>query len=139
KYQGNLNIEIKTDEYDYEGIEKNILKVIKVNTVPFSIILSSFNTETMLRVIALDTEYEKAIILDKSERKVIFGTDTNEISGLHPSIEWIEDNIEMVRVIKKSLRPWTVNTEKQMLSCFDLELAAFHTDYPEKALYLRAN
>ncbi|MEG2709315.1 MAG: glycerophosphodiester phosphodiesterase family protein, partial [Vagococcus sp.] len=68
-YKGLLNIEIKTDEYDYEGIEEMVLKVITSKEYPFTIMLSSFNTETMKRLIALNNTFEKAIILDSSKRK----------------------------------------------------------------------
>lgn len=137
KYTGILNIEIKTDEYDYDGIEARILNVINSFELPFKVILSSFNTETMARVIALDSFYEKAIILDKSKRKIEFGLETSEISGLHPSIKWIEENVDLVKTQHKAFRPWTVNSEEQMKFCFDLGLAGIHTDFPKKAMALK--
>lgn len=136
-YSGILNIEIKTDEYNYEGIEEKILNLINSVELPFKIILSSFNTETMARIIALDSFYEKAIILEKSNQKIKFGIETSEISGLHPSIKWIEENVELVKTQHKAFRPWTVNSEEQMTFCFDLGLAGIHTDFPEKAMSLK--
>lgn len=136
-YQGILNIEIKTDEYDYDGIEVSVLKAVNEKILPFKVLLSSFNTETMTRVIELDDKYEKAIIMDKSKRKISYGLNTEKIQGLHPSIEWIEENQETAKKMSKSLRPWTVNTEKQISFCFDLGLAAIHTDFPERALRIK--
>lgn len=139
KYIGVLNIELKTDEYDYEGIEEKVLSVVNSFELPFEVIISSFNTETMTRIIALDDIYEKAIILDNSKRKVEFGIETNEISGLHPSIKWIEENVDLVKKQPKAFRPWTVNSEEQMTLCFDLDLAGIHTDFPKKAMTLKEN
>lgn len=136
-YTGILNIEIKTDEYDYDGIEARVLSVINSFELPFKVILSSFNTETMERVIALDDFYEKSIILGKSKKKIKFGIETSEIAGLHPSINWIEENIKLVKAQNKAFRPWTVNSEEQMKLCFDLGLAGIHTDFPKKAMALK--
>lgn len=137
QYPGVLNVEIKTDEYDYEGIEASILSALSNHTLACDILLSSFNTETMTRVITLDKNYEKAIILEESERKVKFCLDTDEISGMHPSIEWIKKNQELAKNFKKYLRPWTVNSDEDMTFCFSLGLTAFHTDFPKKAMALK--
>ena len=136
-YKGLLNIEIKTDEYDYEGIEEKVLKVITSKEYPFTIMLSSFNTETMKRLIALNNTFEKAIILDNSKRKIAFCEETTEISGMHPSIEWIKGNIETVKGFSEGLRPWTINSTEDMTLCFELGITGFHTDFPEKAMQLK--
>lgn len=134
KYTGILNIEIKTDEYDYMGIESKILETLKEFDLSCDILFSSFNTETMERVMALDTTTPKAVIMDKSERKINFGKDQIAIGGIHPSIEWIKENKEIAREFPKAVRPWTVNTKEDMALCFELGLAAFHTDFPERAM-----
>ncbi|MEG0284770.1 MAG: glycerophosphodiester phosphodiesterase family protein [Vagococcus sp.] len=136
-YQGVLNVEIKTDEYDYEGIEASVLNSLEKYPLTGDILLSSFNTETMTRVIGLNNTYEKAIILDKSKRKIAYCLDTPEIGGMHSSIEWIKENQVQAEMFKKHLRPWTVNTDADMDLCFDLELTAFHTDFPKKAMTLK--
>lgn len=136
-YQGILNIEIKTDEHDYEGIEANILASLKKYPLSCGLLLSSFNPETMKRVIALDNTIEKAIILDKSNKKIQFCVETEEIKGMHPSIKWIKENTEFVKTFEKNLRPWTVNSEEDILLSFELGLAAIHTDFPEKAMSMK--
>ena len=37
------------------------------------------------------------------------------------------------------LRVWTVNEDKEMNRCFELQIEAIFTDYPEKALQLKEN
>ena len=136
-YAGILNVEIKTDEYDYLGIENQILEALAMAPLKCQVILSSFNPETMNRVIQLNDSYEKAIILDKSKKKINYSLDTIEISGMHPSIKWIRSNEKKVKDYTKNLRPWTVNTTEDMALCFDLGIAGFHTDFPEKAMALK--
>ena len=136
-YAGILNVEIKTDEYDYLGIENQILEALAKAPLKCQVILSSFNPETMNRVIQLNDSYEKAIILDKSKKKINYSLDTIEISGMHPSIKWIRSNEKKVKDYTKNLRPWTVNTTEDMTLCFDLGIAGFHTDFPEKAMALK--
>lgn len=134
KYTGILNIEIKTDEYDYMGIESKILETLKEFDLSCDILFSSFNTKTMERVMALDTTTPKAVIMDRSERKINFGKEQTAIEGIHPSIKWIKENKEIAREFPKAVRPWTANTKEDMSLCFELGLAAFHTDFPERAM-----
>lgn len=137
KYSGILNIEIKTDEYDYEGIETKILATLEKYDLSCELILSSFNTETMDRMIKLNQTIEKAVILDSSKRKIAYCLETEEIKGMHPSIKWIKNNTQKIKTFEKKLRPWTVNSEEDMKLCFDLELAGFHTDFPKKAMLMK--
>lgn len=137
KYSGILNIEIKTDEYDYDGIEAKILASLKRHSLSCNLLLSSFNPETMKRVMSLDNTIEKAIILDNSKKKIQFCLETKEIEGMHPSIKWIKENIEFVKNFDKKLRPWTVNSEEDIILSFELGLTAIHTDFPEKAMSMK--
>ncbi len=134
KYSGILNIELKTDEYDYLGIEQKTIEMLKKFNLTCQILFSSFNTETMERVIALDTDRAKAVIMDKSERKINFAKENKSISAIHPSIKWVKENMTVVKKYPKSIRPWTVNTQEDMRLCFELNLEGFHTDFPERAL-----
>lgn len=133
-YPGILNIEIKTDEYDYDGIEKSVIESLKKYQLSCQIIFSSFNMETMKRVISLDQERPKAMIMDKSERKINFARETAEIDAIHPSMEWIKENQDIIPMFDLKLRPWTANSTEDMNLCFDLKLEGFHTDFPEKAM-----
>lgn len=133
-YPGVLNIEIKTDEYDYEGIELKVINCLKDFKLTCRILFSSFNTETMERIMSLDQETSKAMIMDNSERKINFAERNELISAIHPSIEWVKENRERVLSFEKDIRPWTANSEEDMALCFDLKLAGFHTDFPEKAM-----
>ncbi|HCM90891.1 MULTISPECIES: glycerophosphodiester phosphodiesterase [Vagococcus] len=134
KYTGFLNVEIKTDEYDYEGIEKKIYQCLQSYELSCDIIISSFNMETMGRVIDMDSKYPKAMIMDKSENKINFAKTINEIEAIHPSIKWVKENKKIIPDLDLKIRPWTANSKDDMALCFDLGLAGFHTDFPEKAM-----
>lgn len=134
KYPGILNIEIKTDEYDYEGIELKIINCLKEFDLACNLVFSSFNTETMERMMSLDNVVSKAMIMDHSVRKINFANSHDSISAIHPSIEWVKQNKEFISSFEKKIRPWTANTEEDMALCFNLNLDGFHTDFPEKAM-----
>lgn len=57
-----------------------------------------------------------------------------EIEAIHPSINWVKENKEIIPNLDLKIRPWTANSEDDMALCFDLKLAGFHTDFPEKAM-----
>lgn len=134
KYAGFLNIEIKTDEYDYDGIEGKIYQCLHSYDLSCNIIFSSFNMETMERMIKIDSKYPKSVIVKKSEKKINFAKTMTEIEAIHPSINWVKENKEIIPNLDLKIRPWTANSEDDMALCFDLKLAGFHTDFPEKAM-----
>ena len=69
KYAGILNIELKTDENSYEGIENIVYGIIASHQWSFSIIFSSFNLETLERLHKI-TNQEIAYISDGNVQKI---------------------------------------------------------------------
>ncbi|MGO3732795.1 MAG: glycerophosphodiester phosphodiesterase [Vagococcus sp.] len=136
-YKGMLNIELKTDKFDYPGIEKKVIDCLLERVLPGSYMFSSFNMETLKRMQELDQQTLKAIILDSSAKKISFAKETEFIEGMHPSIKWVKGHTEDVATFNKHIRPWTVNSDEDIQHAFESDLTAIHTDFPEKALALR--
>jgi Glycerophosphoryl diester phosphodiesterase len=82
-FTGFLNIELKTDIINYPGIEEKIVELIAQETLPFTIIYSSFNLTTLQRLHALGVKDEIAYLAGKKMQKVSLDKVENFMSSLH--------------------------------------------------------
>lgn len=132
-YQGVLNIEVKTDEKDYPGIEELVVALVNAENRPFRCWYSSFNFATLEKIATLDPEKELAYIMYDQENDINLVKHVPFIQGVHPKITWIKEHSSKVGAYPLPLRPWTVNQEADLAMAFRLGIAGFHTDYPRKA------
>ncbi len=83
-----INIELKTDVFDYEGIEEKVLTAIKKykNT---EFILSSFNFETIKRLRDLNKDVKLGFLWNKHKDFLKVGKEqiANTCDFLHPSVK----------------------------------------------------
>ncbi|TCG11258.1 glycerophosphodiester phosphodiesterase family protein [Mycoplasma todarodis] len=83
-----INIELKTDVFEYEGIEEKVLKAIKryKNT---EFILSSFNFDTLKRLRELDSEVKLGFLWSKHKEFLKIGKEQikETCDFLHPSVK----------------------------------------------------
>lgn len=135
-FTGTLNIEVKTDQLEYEGIE-TILAATVARKFPFTIMYSSFNLLTLERLHQVDPERAKAWIMEGTSSTIDFASYFKAIDSIHPDINWYLTSARELVDFTKAIRPWTVNRESEMWMCFEQQVTAFHTDYPEQALALR--
>lgn len=136
-FQGILNIEIKTDEKEYPGIEKDIVKLLQSQEWPFEYLYSSFNLNSLELAHQSDRTAAKAYVMATSAKKIKKAKELNFIEAIHPKITWVNEQGNLINKYPKAVRPWTVNEEADMILCFQQDLAGIHTDYPRKALACR--
>lgn len=136
-YQGLLNIEIKTDVMEYAGIEEILAKKIRGMQVPFPIVFSSFNFETLDRLHPLLPDGQFAAIFREEGRLAKKAEEMGYLEAMHPKITWLYKNTAKLSSYRKKIRIWTVNEEKDMRFCFDQQIDSFFTNYPELALKIR--
>lgn len=137
-YQGMVNIEVKTDEKEYPGIEEKVVAIVQQQAWSFDVMYSSFNLLTLQRLVQLDAQTQKAWIMVGSVVTLPFAHYFSMIEGIHPDFAWFIKAEGELQHFEKAVRPWTVNSEYEMWMCFERQATAFHTDYPEQALNLRA-
>ncbi len=83
-----INIELKTDVFEYKGIEEKVLSTIKkYNKTEF--ILSSFNFETLKRLRKLDKKIKLGFLWSKHKNFVAVGKEEIKkvCDFLHPSVK----------------------------------------------------
>lgn len=138
-FTGYLNIEIKTDKFDYPGIEKKLSDLMTETKWPFSYIYSSFNFDSLKKIHTFDSKAEvnyltKNLLTLKSHYK---GSSTDFISGIHPRRTYAFKHPLILKSSKRPLRLWTVNQETEMRQAFQQHVAGIITDFPERALEIR--
>ncbi|WP_430611219.1 glycerophosphodiester phosphodiesterase [Enterococcus sp. DIV0876] len=132
-YRGILTIELKTDHYDYPGIEAKTAALLNSQAWPFTHWYCSFNMASLDRIHDIDPEAKLNFIMGKAADKPALALDRAYIEGLHPAYGWIEANAEKVAAYPISLRPWTINEEATIRRCLQLGVTGIITDFPERA------
>lgn len=133
QFRGFLNIELKTDKFHYPEIEAKTSALLLERNWPFTHWYSSFNLDSLTIMHQLEPETQLDLILKDSAKKIALARELEYIEGIHPSYEWVKNNREVAADYPKAIRPWTINLYQTMLNCFDWNVAALITDFPEKA------
>ncbi|EOL48773.1 glycerophosphodiesterase [Enterococcus phoeniculicola] len=136
-FRGFLNIEIKTDKFDYPGIEEAVSSLMMSQQWPFTHWYSSFNMKSLEKMHHLEPDTQLDYIMGTAESKVKQALERSFIEGIHPKINWIRESEASFLSFPKAVRPWTINESDDMLACFEQNLTGIITDFPEKAVRLR--
>ncbi|MBC1456320.1 glycerophosphodiester phosphodiesterase [Listeria newyorkensis] len=128
-----LNIELKTDAYDYPGIEEKVLELCEKWAGRLTFLFCSFNLETLARLRALDDTIKLSAItkLDVEEAMAQFAN--LQLDSINPP--YTIRNQEVLANV--ATRCWTANKVSQMETLFDENVRGFMTDFPEKAVEIR--
>jgi len=133
-----VNIELKTYEVVYPGIEEAMLRVVgETGYNPEKVIYSAFHLPTILRVKKLDPQAKIAWLLENFIPMPMDYIETFELDALHMDKNIVFKMPEYWQQIAEKLRVWTVNDEEEMKRLIDMDVHAIITDYPEVAVDLR--
>ena len=133
-----LNIELKNGVFMYEGMEEKVIELVHAYDLQDRVILSSFNHYSLVRVFQLAPHIETAPLYRDGLYMPWVYAKAIGARAIHPNKLAAPDPI-IVEAMKNGIqvRPYTVNSEKQMLRLFSLNCSAFITDYPAKAVSLK--
>ena len=136
-FNGQLNIELKTDVIQYKGPVEKCLALQSAKDWPFAIVYSSFNPYTLVELKEANPSQEIGLLFESKEW-ADKGDAMLEKESYHPDLKLLDWAIEWNRN-QLPLRVWTVNEDTDINRCFELQIEAIFTDYPEKALQLKEN
>ncbi|GBG96870.1 glycerophosphodiester phosphodiesterase [Lactococcus termiticola] len=136
-FKGVLNIEVKTDHYDYPGIEEKLSQLMTAEPWDFTHLYSCFNPDTLARLKALEPEVETSYLTYNRLKNIRRGASSDFIASIHPRKSFAFKHPEEAGILNKPIRLWTINSEMQMRAAFHLNVAGIITDYPEKARRIR--
>ncbi|WP_339226585.1 glycerophosphodiester phosphodiesterase family protein [Oceanobacillus sp. FSL K6-2867] len=137
-YPIDLNIELKTYRFPYEGIEEKILSLVEQYGNGRKVVYSTFHLPTLLRIKSHDKEANIAWLLEQPITHPLDYMNTLDLEALHISKRMLlSDPFEWKGMFDK-LRVWTVNEKDELKQLLDLRVNAIITDFPEKALFYRS-
>ncbi|GIN56248.1 glycerophosphodiester phosphodiesterase [Lederbergia ruris] len=132
-----LNIEIKKPVKEDTGIEEKMIQELEKYQYSNRSIISSFNHDSLKRVISINKDLECAILyMKKFENPWEYAAEIGA-KALHTYRP--ETDREMVTEAQHKgfpVRVFTINKAEDMTKFFETKVAAIFTDYPEKAMKL---
>ncbi|MDE1439635.1 glycerophosphodiester phosphodiesterase [Bacillus sp. C1(2022)] len=134
-----LNVELKNSIIRYEGMEEKVMSMIEAYDLQDRIILSSFNHESLALCHRLNPSIELAALYMDVIYKPEEYIEMIPASGFHPYRRSMsDDTIKNAHLKEKAVRPFTINRGEEMKKLIAAGIDGFFTDFPEKALKLKA-
>ena len=127
-----LNIELKTDEIHYEGIEKDVIELVNRYGVKKKIILSSFNHESIRICREIDSEIETGLLYYKEIENVVQYAKKFGANAIHPDLRLVsEELIKEANENNIKVNIYTVNSPIYMRKLIEAGVNGIFTDYPD--------
>lgn len=132
-----MNVEFKTDKFNYEGIEQKVIDLIREFHFEDRIILSSFNHHSLEIAKKIAPEIERALLFKELPKDLEDILKKKSESGIHPKRRTVTGKlIQQAQRLGYKVRPWTANKSRNILLLAELGVDAIFTDCPEKAVKL---
>lgn len=127
-----LNIELKTDEIHYEGIEKDVIDLVNKYELKDKVILSSFNYESIKIVREIDSEIKTGLLYEKPIKDIINYANRLGAYAIHPDISLVTEEL-LREAIKNNIKVniYTVNSPIIMRKLIKAGANGLFTDYPD--------
>lgn len=127
-----LNIELKTDEIHYKGIEENVISLINEYKLNKQIILSSFNHDSIKIAKGLDSSIKTGILYYKPIEDVINYAKSLGVDAIHPDLSLVSrELIQEAHNNNLKVNIYTVNNPIYMRLLIKNKADGLFTDYPE--------
>lgn len=127
-----LNIELKTDEIHYDGIERDVIDLVNKYNLKNRIILSSFNHESIRICREIDSKIKTGLLYSKPMEDVVNYAKSFGANAIHPDIRLVSEGL--IREAKKNnieVNIYTVNSPILMRRLIAAEVSGVFTDYPD--------
>lgn len=127
-----LNIELKTDEIEYHGIEDDVINMIKKYGLEKRVILSSFNHNSIKRCKDIDSSIKTGVLYCKEIENVIEYAKSLKADAIHPDLRLVTKSlIDEAHKNGIIINIYTVNSPIYMRELIELGADGIFTDYPE--------
>ena len=138
EFKGTLNLELKTDQKDYPGIEAAVLATVEELAPDFDIVYSSFNWYTLQRLKTLAPGAKIAALVEEALLPYLSAL---EPTAIHLDRQLYQDEDLRAQFKQWPIRLWTVNDPADWAHYASLSqdghLEAIMTDTPAAALVMR--
>ena len=141
EFKGTLNLELKTDQKDYPGIEAAVLATVEELAPDFDVVYSSFNWYTLKRLKTLAPEAKIAALVEEALLPYLSHLPALEPTAIHLDRQLFQDEDLRTQFKQWPIRLWTVNDPADWAHYATLaqdgHLEAVMTDTPAAALVMR--
>lgn len=129
-----INIELKTGEIFYPGIEQKIVGMTKSFGMEDRVIYSSFNHYSVMRLKEIDPEAKTGFLYADGTLDMPAYGRAHGVSALHPAGYNLQfpGFMDECRANGLDVNVWTVNRESDIRACVKLGVHAIITNYPDK-------
>lgn len=127
------NIELKTAPVYYDGIEERAVDMVYRAGLEDSVIFSSFNWLSIVRLHKIAPELPVALLIDQRLYNMGPLFKREGISYFHPSYGTIDmDSVKDMRSNGVGINVWTVNDEADIITALNLKVDGIITNYPDR-------
>ena len=125
-----LNIELKNNRFDYNGMEEIVLNEVKAFEDHMEIIYSSFNHNSLKLIKELHPSAQTAALVENERDDLIPYLKTLKVDGIHPSILILDEEI-IAELIANHIyvNVYTINDAALAQRLADNKVAGVFTDY----------
>ncbi len=133
-----VNVELKTNVYEYPGIEQKCLDLAREFGMEDRIVYSSFHFDSLRRVLALDPTARTALLYEGSGFDALKLAKNEGAWALHPKYRCVyEYDVRAYAEAGVVVNPWTVDDPAEMKKQMDMGINALITDNPDLAIQVR--
>ena len=130
-----VNIELKTGIIHYEGIEKDVLSLVKKMNMEDRVIFSSFNHSSLRKIRELDDDARIGILYADGITNLTEYAKALGAEAIHPEFGNLqyEEEIKECQDASIKINTWSINTEQNLVECVQRNVDAVITNYPDLA------
>ncbi|CRH17166.1 glycerophosphodiester phosphodiesterase [Carnobacterium maltaromaticum] len=136
-----LNIELKTTMFPYFGLAEKAVKLVKKYQYEEQVVYSSFHYPSLAAIKEVDTSAKIAWLVAHPVPRIWEYIPVLSLDGLHLSKEiGLSSDYAQLKGACQNLpiRLWTINSSQDMKASIGQDSTALMTDFPRKALEIRA-
>lgn len=127
-----LNIELKTDEMHYKGIEEDVIELVNKYELKKQVILSSFNHESIKLCREIDRGFKTGLLYYKSIENIIEYSKKLGATAIHLDLKLVtKELIKEANENNIKVNVYTVNNPIYMRSLIEAGINGIFTDYPD--------
>jgi glycerophosphoryl diester phosphodiesterase len=138
-YEIELNIELKTNVFAYDGIEEKVLNIVKQFGYEKKVVYSSFHLPSILKLKRIEPSAKIAWLLVYDLSRPIEYVQSLGLEGLHLYKDIVLQDVKYQQSMDDySIRVWTVNDQKEIKQLLVMDtIETIMTDFPQEAITLR--
>lgn len=133
-----VNVELKTDNYWYDGIEEKCLAIAEECGMTEKVLYSSFNHKSLLKLLSLNPNVPTGLLYTppRAENDDAAYAVSQKAFAVHP--HWKnchrDGYMESMRKAGVCVHPWTVDDPEEMAELMHMGIQAIITNKPDVAL-----